>query len=63
VQESKEYRLREQQGLSPPMTPENSSSEEEEESDGGRPPREVESPTPVTEGRRGGRGVGARGEH
>jgi hypothetical protein len=62
VQESKEYRLREQQGLSPPMTPENSSSEEEEEESDG-PPREVESPTPVTEGRRGGRGVGARGEH
>jgi hypothetical protein len=62
-QHSEEYRLREQQGLSPPTTPENSSSssEEEEESDGGRDPREVESPTPVTKGRRGSRGADAHG--
>jgi hypothetical protein len=45
---------------SPSATPENSSSEEEEESDGQRPPREVESPTPITMGRRSGRGVDAR---
>jgi hypothetical protein len=39
-QESEEFRLREQQGLSPPVTPKNSSSEEEkEESDEGCPPR------------------------
>jgi hypothetical protein len=38
-QRDEEFRLREQQGLSPPATPEYSSSEEEEEeSDGGRPP-------------------------
>jgi hypothetical protein len=61
-QQSEEYRLREQQGLSPLTTPENSSSseEEEEESDGRQAPREVESPTPVTKGRRGGRGASAR---
>jgi hypothetical protein len=39
-QESEEYLLREQHGLSPPTSPVNSSSEEEEEkSDRGRPPR------------------------
>jgi hypothetical protein len=39
-QRDEEYRLREQQGLSPPVTPENSSSgeEEEEESDRGQAP-------------------------
>jgi hypothetical protein len=39
-QENEEYRLREQQGLSPSVTPENSSSSEEEgeESDGGGHP-------------------------
>jgi hypothetical protein len=39
-QESEEYQLCEQQGLSLLAAPENSSSEEEEEeeSDGGRPP-------------------------
>jgi hypothetical protein len=46
-QESEEYRLREQQGLSPPVTPENSSSsEEEEESDEGRAPSEKWIPLP-----------------
>jgi hypothetical protein len=39
-----------------------SSDEEEEESDGGRPPREVDSPTPVTTGHGGSCGVGSRGE-
>jgi hypothetical protein len=40
-QESEEYRLREQQGLSPSATPENSllSEEEEEESDRAAPPK------------------------
>jgi hypothetical protein len=35
-QYNEEYRLREQQGLSPPLAPANSSSDEEEESDGRR---------------------------
>jgi hypothetical protein len=35
-QYNEEYRLREQQGLSPLLAPANSSSDEEEESDGGR---------------------------
>jgi hypothetical protein len=60
-QYSEEYRLREQHGLSPPGTPAGSSSEEEEESDRGQPPRDVESFAPVTTGRGGGCGVGARG--
>jgi hypothetical protein len=62
-QYDEEYRLREQQGLSPPLAPANSSldEEEEEQSDGGRAPREVESPTPVTMGRGGGCGASARG--
>jgi hypothetical protein len=47
-QQDEEYRLREQQGLSPPATPENSSEEEEEEeeSDGGRAPPERSPPPP-----------------
>jgi hypothetical protein len=47
-------------GSPPRATSEKSSSEEEEEeSDGGRPPREVESPTPVTKGCRGSSGADA----
>jgi hypothetical protein len=59
----REYRLREQQGLSPPATSEYSSSGEgeEEESDGGRLPREVGACAPLTERRGGGRGTGAWG--
>jgi hypothetical protein len=48
----------------PPMAPANSSSEEEEEeegSEGACGPREMESPTPVPTGGRGGRGDGAHG--
>jgi hypothetical protein len=61
-QYSEEYQLREQQGFSPPGTPAGSSSEEEEEeSDGGQPPREVESPSPITTGRGGGCEGGACG--
>jgi hypothetical protein len=37
-QYNEEYRLREQQGLSPPLAPADSSSDEEEQSDGGGPP-------------------------
>jgi hypothetical protein len=47
-QQSEEYRLGEQQGLSPPATPENSSEEEEEEEegDGGQAPPERWNPAP-----------------
>jgi hypothetical protein len=46
-QRDEEYRLREQQGLSPPAASEYSSSDEdEEESDGGRAPSERWDPTP-----------------
>jgi hypothetical protein len=60
-QRNEEFRLREQQGLSPPATSEYSSSgeEEEEASDRGRAPREVGVCTPLTESRGGGRGASA----
>jgi hypothetical protein len=49
-QYEEEYRLREQQGLSPPLAPANSSSEEEEleESDGGRATPERWNPPPLS---------------
>jgi hypothetical protein len=51
-QQDEEYRLREQWGLSPPATPENSSSkeEEEEESDRGRPPERWDPSPPSPRG-------------
>jgi hypothetical protein len=57
-QYDEEYRLREQQGLSPPLAPANSSSEEEEEeeeeeeSDGGGPPPRGGIPRPRCHGPR-----------
>jgi hypothetical protein len=48
-QYDEEYRLREQQGLSPPLAPANSSSSlEEEESDGGRATPERWNPPPLS---------------
>jgi hypothetical protein len=65
-QRDEEFRLHEQQGLSPPVMSEYSSEEEEEEeeSDGGHDPPERWEPAPLTESRRGGRGTrswGGRG--
>jgi hypothetical protein len=60
--QSEEYRLREQQGLSPLANPEySSSSSEKEESDGGGLPQELGARTRIAKSRRGGRGAGARG--
>jgi hypothetical protein len=60
-QRDEEFRLREQQGLSPPVTSEYSLSEEEEEeeSDGGQAPLRGGSPRPLTESRGGGGGTSA----
>jgi hypothetical protein len=45
-QYNEEYRLSEQQGLSPPLAPVNSSSDEEEESDGGQATSDRWNPPP-----------------
>jgi hypothetical protein len=62
-QRDEEFRLHEQQGLSPPVMSEYSSEEEEEEeeSDGGQAPPERWEPAPLTESRRGGGGTKAWG--
>jgi hypothetical protein len=60
-QRDEEYRLREQQGLSPLVTSEYSSLGEEEESDGGHALLRGGILHPLTESRRGGRGASARG--
>jgi hypothetical protein len=59
-----EFRLREQQGLSPLATSEYSSSGEEEEEESDGPPSERWEPTsPLTESRGGGRRASAWGGH
>jgi hypothetical protein len=62
-QRDEEYRLREQQGLSPLATSEYSLSGEgeEDESDGGQAPLRGGSMRPLTESRKGGRGTSAWG--
>jgi hypothetical protein len=63
-QESEEYRLREQQGLSPRRRrrTHHHRRRRKKRATGAGPLREVESATPVTKGRRGGSGAGTRGE-
>jgi hypothetical protein len=58
-----EFRLREQQGLFPPVTSEYSSSEEEEEEecDGGVLPERWQLAPPLTESRGGGKVASPRG--
>jgi hypothetical protein len=58
-QYNEEYRLREQQGLSPPLASANLSSNEEEESDGGDGPSPIgRNRALIATGRRSSHGIG-----